>query len=142
MMSCLFWDGHLVPAQCCLHGLAICLSVQLLAQGWLQDPVFFCLSVLGQVMVPAPSPTPSLGQALGLLGEESQLGQRHLLPQPCDLPEHRLCILPHQALLDVADVGKEVAHGCDPGPGGWRDVVVALGVPKPDSVATGAGKPT
>lgn len=39
-MSCLLWDGHLVPAQCCLHGLAICLSVQLLAQGSLQDPVF------------------------------------------------------------------------------------------------------
>lgn len=28
---------------------------------------------------------------LGLLGEEAQLGQRHLLPQPGDLPEHGLC---------------------------------------------------
>lgn len=28
---------------------------------------------------------------LGLLGEEAQLGQRHLLPQPRDLPEHGLC---------------------------------------------------
>lgn len=31
---------------------------------------------------------PSRG--LGLLGEVAQLGQRHLLPQPCDLPKHGL----------------------------------------------------
>lgn len=28
-----------------------------------------------------------------------------------------------------------------PGPGRWRDVVVAFGVPEPDSVAAGAGQP-
>lgn len=59
MRSCLSWDGHLVLAQCCLHGLAICPSVQLLAQFWLQDPVLLsvCLSVRpGQVVYPAQSP--------------------------------------------------------------------------------------
>lgn len=40
MKSCLSWDGHSVPAQCGLRSLAICLSVQLLAQGWLQNSVF------------------------------------------------------------------------------------------------------
>lgn len=49
-----------------------------------------CLSVLGQVSAAAQSPSLGPGHALGLLGEEAELGQRHLLPQPCDLPKHRL----------------------------------------------------
>lgn len=52
-------------------------------------------------------------------GVEAQLGHGHFPPEPHDFPVHQLRILSHQALLDVANVGEEVAYGCDPGPAGW-----------------------
>lgn len=46
---------------------------------------------------------------------------------------------PQEGPKEPSKHSKWVTH---PGPGGWRDVVVALRVPKPYSVTTGTGQPT
>lgn len=83
---------------------------------------------------------PGSGLCSHLTGIKSKFGQRHLPPEPHDLPVHQLHILPHQALLDIADVGEEVAHCCDPGPAGRGNVVVIPRIPQHDAVLAGPGE--
>lgn len=76
-----------LPSSPAPASLVVCTSLRLLAQSWLQDlpPVCPGTGVAGLSLAPG------LGRGLGLLREEAKLGQRHLLPQPCDLPEHWFC---------------------------------------------------
>lgn len=129
MRSCLSWDGCLVPAQCCLHGLAICPSAQLLAQAG-SSTLSSCPSVHPGAGVGSSSEPPrGLGQALGLLGEETQLGQRHLLPKPHDLPEHRLCCRQREDGGSVAAQG-HLRHMARPLPWLWAGLLAGtLGLP-------------
>lgn len=73
--------------------------------------------------------------ALRLFGDiETQLGHCHLSAQTHHLAEHLLRVVSHQALLDVTDVRKKVADGCDPSSAGGGDVVVAALVAELDAM--------
>lgn len=70
----------------------------------------------------------------------AKLGEGHFPSELHHLPEHLLCILLFdQPLVDVADIGEEVAHRCDSVSTVGRHVVIAGRISKLDSVLAGFG---
>lgn len=74
MSSCrLSWVEGLVPAQQGFCGLAICPSAQLLAQGWLWDPVFLSVCAWGRCWLRIRAPLQAWAMPYASWGKKPSL---------------------------------------------------------------------